>query len=166
MSEAVTMMMQQMAQSMESGASAKTPVTGGEGSDFAKLFDDKLQSGQVEEQVNDMIKDFGLSQQQQVADKVIPGPNLSLDAVQPVSGSQITSTPNKILSFLSEVNRGQLQMDGIIEYATSGQKMSAQTLLGVQVGVYQFAHELELATKVVEQGSNAHKTLWNTNFQG
>ncbi|MDO8461916.1 MAG: hypothetical protein Q7S98_03535 [Deltaproteobacteria bacterium] len=75
-------------------------------------------------------------------------------------------TKDKIADILSDVNRGQLQMDGIMEVALSGRHFSPPELLAMQAGVYQIAQEMELASKVFEQVNNAHRTIWNTNFQG
>lgn len=104
----------------------------------------------------------GLPQMQSVSGDSI---KLSTEDLSKDAENQIQSK-NKVGEILGEVNRGQLQMEGIMEIAMSGRHFSPSELLAMQAGVYQIAQEMELTSKVFEQVNNAHKTLWNTNFQG
>ena len=161
MSEAITTILQNLA---KGGGAETAPSTAGSNSDFAKLFENKLQGEQMI--TEDLMKSFGMSADGQLSDKVIATPEFAINPTELVKPTQPSSILEKVSSYVAEVNRGQLQMNGIIEQATSGAKMSPQDLLGLQVGVYQFTMELELTSKLTEQIPNAAKTLWNTNFQG
>ncbi len=161
MSELASVVAQNLQKTAESSASAQ-PISNGESSEFAKIFDEKLQTGQQSSQA--MLESFGMTPGQN-AIQAIPAGDIALNADQ-MSSSVSPTGSSKISSFLTNVNRGQLQMEGIIEMATSGKKFSPPELLALQAGVYQIAQEMELTSKAFEQVNNAHKTVWNTNFQG
>ena len=167
MSEAITTILQhlakgagaEMAPSISNGAK---PESGN--SDFAKMFEDKLQGEQ--QGAEELMKSFGMSGDNPLSSKVIPAQEFTINPTESIKSVQPTGLSEKLSSFLAEVNLGQQQMDGIIAQASSGTNMSPQDLLSLQVGVYQFTMELELTSKVSEQVPNAAKTIWNTNFQG
>lgn len=163
MSEAITTILQNLAK----GTGAETaPSTAGSNSnsDFAKMFEGKLQGEQMI--TEDLLKSFGMSGNDPLSSKVIPSQEFTINPTESIKAVQPTGLSEKLSSFLAEVNLGQQQMDGIIAQASSGANMSPQDLLSLQVGVYQFTMELELTSKVSEQVPNAAKTVWNTNFQG
>ncbi|MFA4970977.1 MAG: hypothetical protein WC683_00085 [bacterium] len=80
-----------------------------------------------------------------------------------------TSSPEaseKVLDMLGEVNKGQMQMDGLVNHILySGKKFSNQELLVIQAHVFHFAQMTELTVKVAEQGVSALKSVLNTQVQ-
>lgn len=72
----------------------------------------------------------------------------------------------KILDMMGEVNKGQLQMDSLVNHVLySGRKFSNQELLVIQAHVFHFAHMTELTVKVAEQGVSSVKSVLNTQIQ-
>jgi len=64
---------------------------------------------------------------------------------------------------LSEVNKGQMQMDSLVNHVLySGKKFSQQELLVVQAHVFHYAQMTELTVKVAEQGVSSFKSVMNT----
>ncbi|MBI4365569.1 MAG: hypothetical protein HY543_02000 [Deltaproteobacteria bacterium] len=71
-----------------------------------------------------------------------------------------------VVSLLSEVNHGQMQMDHLLnEILYGGKKFSNQELLAIQAHIYHFAQMTELTVKVAEQGLSSVKTILNTQVQ-
>lgn len=72
----------------------------------------------------------------------------------------------KVLDMLGEVNKGQMQMDSLVNHVLySGRKFSNQELLVIQAHVFHFAQMTELTVKVAEQGVSSVKTVLNTQIQ-
>lgn len=72
----------------------------------------------------------------------------------------------KVLDMLSEVNKGQMQMDGLVNHILySGKKFSNQELLVIQAHVFHFAQMTELTVKVAEHGISSVKSVLNTQVQ-
>ncbi len=72
----------------------------------------------------------------------------------------------KVVDMLSEVNKGQMQMDSMVnQILYSGKKFSNQELLCIQAHVFQFAQMTELTVKVAEQGVSSVKSVLNTQVQ-
>lgn len=75
-------------------------------------------------------------------------------------------TSEKVLDMLGEVNKGQMQMDGLVNHVLySGKKFSNQELLVIQAHVFHFAQMTELTVKVAEQGVSSVKSVLNTQVQ-
>lgn len=72
----------------------------------------------------------------------------------------------KLLDMLGEVNKGQMQMDGLVNHILySGRKFSNQELLVIQAHVFHFAQMTELTVKAAEQGVSSVKSVLNTQVQ-
>ncbi len=72
----------------------------------------------------------------------------------------------KVVDMLGEVNKGQMQMDSLVNHILySGKKFSNQELLVVQAHVFHFAQMTELTVKVAEQGVSSVKSVLNTQVQ-
>jgi hypothetical protein len=56
------------------------------------------------------------------------------------------------------ITQGQRQVDSVIVAARRGRVFSQEELIAVQAGVYRYAQELELASKLVDKASTAVKT--------
>ncbi len=73
---------------------------------------------------------------------------------------------NKVVNLLSEVNKGQMQMDGMVNQVLhSDKKFSNQELLAIQAHVYHYAQMAELTVKVAEHGTTSVKQVLNTQVQ-
>jgi len=148
-------------------AHLKPGQNGPQGGKETILFAKVLQENQMMSQ--ELIKSFGLGMEGAKGIQSVSASNVNFDPSKASSVAnpelQIQSM-DKVGNLLAEVNRGQLQMEGIMEIALSGRKFNPSELLAMQAGVYQIAQEMELTSKVFEQVNSAHKTLWNANFQG
>lgn len=111
-----------------------------------------------------MMEMYGLGEKDAPAFRAVSAENVNFD-LKSYSQEQDIRSQHKILDLLSEVNRGQLHMESILELATSGRGFKPQELLALQAGVYQIAQELEITSKVAENFSMNVRTLMNTNFQ-
>jgi hypothetical protein len=75
-------------------------------------------------------------------------------------------TSQKVVDLLGEVNKGQMQMDSMVnQILYSGKKFSNQELLCIQAHVFHFAQMTELTVKVAEQGVSSMKSVLNTQVQ-
>ncbi|PIR25477.1 MAG: hypothetical protein COX62_06870 [Deltaproteobacteria bacterium CG_4_10_14_0_2_um_filter_43_8] len=84
-------------------------------------------------------------------------PDMSVTEVKAPNGSE------KLVDMLSEVNKGQMQMDSLVNHVLySGKKFSQQELLVVQAHVFHYAQMTELTVKVAEQGVSSFKSVMNT----
>jgi len=72
----------------------------------------------------------------------------------------------KVVDLLGDVNKGQMQMDSMVnQILYSGKKFSNQELLCIQAHVFHFAQMTELTVKVAEQGVSSVKSVLNTQIQ-
>jgi len=72
----------------------------------------------------------------------------------------------KVLNLLGEVNKGQMQMNNLVNNILySGKRFSNQELLVIQAHVFHFAQMTELTVKVAEQGVSSVKSVLNTQVQ-
>lgn len=77
--------------------------------------------------------------------------------------AQKPDSSRKLVDMLSEVNKGQNQMDMLVnEIMYSGKQFSNQELLVVQAHVFHFAQMTELTVKVAEHGLTSFKAMYNT----
>ena len=84
---------------------------------------------------------------------------------QPV-GIGNPDSSQKVADMLGEVNKGQMQMDSLVNQVLySGKKFSNQELLCIQAHVFHFAQMTELTVKVAEQGVSSVKSVLNTQVQ-
>lgn len=140
------------------------PIDGGE-SPFKQMLN-TLDAGQ------EMVNMLGIGKEQSV--NVAGGNNL-----QAISAENIQVDPDamkvgledpqgieKIVNMLSDVNKGQMQMDNLVnEILYSGKRFSNQELLAIQAHVFHFAQMTELTVKVAEHGISSVKSVLNTQVQ-
>jgi hypothetical protein len=140
-------------------AQKNSPLKGNE-SDFQKVLTARLES--QSEMTKQIVNAFGM------------GPETKLHAVSAegleIKPSEITAnqeirTHGKTMDLLSDVNRGALQMDNLMELTTSGRKFTPPELLAMQAGMHQIALSIDLTGKIVEQVNTGTKQLLNTSFQ-
>ncbi len=118
----------------------------------------------------DFAKDLGLLDNHDIA---------SASQLESMNGSQVSFTPAeevttlskpdasaKVLDMLGEVNKGQMQMDSLVNSILySGKKYSQQELLVIQAHVFHFAQMTELTVKLADQGVSSVKSVLNTQVQ-
>lgn len=81
-------------------------------------------------------------------------------------GLEKPDSSQKVVDMLGEVNKGQMQMDSMVnQILYSGKKFSNQELLCIQAHVFHFAQMTELTVKVAEQGVSSVKSVLNTQVQ-
>jgi len=84
-------------------------------------------------------------------------------SVADASGPDVS---RKVVDMLSEVNKGQMQMDSMVNQVMySDKKFSNQELLAIQAHVYHYAQMAELTVKVAEHGISSVKQVLNTQVQ-
>jgi hypothetical protein len=89
--------------------------------------------------------------------------SFSFDPAQVKVGLEEPKGIDKIVDMLSEVNKGQMQMDNVVnEILYSGKRFSNQELLAIQAHVFHFAQMSELTVKVAEHGVTSVKSVLNT----
>ncbi len=94
--------------------------------------------------------------------QAISAENVTMDPTKLHAGSNISNT-DKVVDMLSEVNKGQVQMDSLLnEVLYSGKKFSNQELLVVQAQIHHFSEMTELTVKVAEQSVNNLRQIQNT----
>jgi len=102
-----------------------------------------------------------------------------IEQMQALNGEDISFMPSegvtsvgqpeagqKVVDMLGEVNKGQMQMDSLVNHMLySGKKFSNQELLVIQAHVFHFSQMTELTVKVAEQSISSVKTVLNTQVQ-
>ena len=90
-------------------------------------------------------------------------------AFTPADGTTGVTNPaatEKVMDMLGEVNKGQMQMDSLVNHVLySGKKFSNQELMVIQAHVFHFAQMTELTVKVAEQSVSSVKSVLNTQVQ-
>lgn len=98
--------------------------------------------------------------------KVLEGDAVSFEPTNEVAEITKPEASEKILDMLGDVNKGQMQMNSLVDHVLySGKKFSNQELLVVQAHVFHFAQMTELTVKVAEQGISSIKSVLNTQVQ-
>lgn len=129
-------------------------------------FKDILSSIDTGEQFADML---GMGNQ--TIDPTGGLQTLAANDVQFTPGTDATTVgkpdaSQRIVDMLGEVNKGQMQMDSLVNHVLySGKKFSNQELLCIQAHVFHFAQMTELTVKVAEQGVSSVKSVLNTQVQ-
>lgn len=95
--------------------------------------------------------------------QAISAENVTVDPGKLNVGSTSVSGADKVVDMLSEVNKGQMQMDNMLnDVLYSGRKFSNQELLVVQAQIHHFSEMTELTVKVAEQAVNNIRQIQNT----
>ena len=77
-------------------------------------------------------------------------------------GSAAETKRSRMAKMLEGLINGQDKMTKIMNMALSGRQFSPPELIAMQAGVYRFAQELELTSKVVEKATSGIKQTMNT----
>lgn len=132
---------------------AGTPSGGAAGSDFNKILEDQLTRTDDTKMVEEV---FGL-ENKAPSMKVMSADPISIDP----SRVGLEGQRSDPLHLLNEVNRSALQMDQMIEMATSGGSFTPQELLAMQAGVYQVVMEVDMTGQIVSSADRARNSLLN-----
>lgn len=133
-----------------------------QGSSFKQIMDNTEMGMQFAEQLG--ITDQPLSTTGNM--QSLSGDNVSFKPGDEVTSIGQPETSQKVVDLLSEVNKGQMQMDSMVNNILySGKKFSNQELLCIQAHVFHFAQMTELTVKVAEQGISSVKAVLNTQVQ-
>lgn len=129
-------------------------IAGGEGkTDFKKVMEEEVQRSKIE--MKKLEEAFGLSTGTEPQFKTAPAEGITIDPAAVDSGKKTDP-----VHLLNEVNRSALQMDQLIEVASSGQKMNPQQLLAIQAGVLSISHEIGLTGQIVASLDRTRNTLF------
>ncbi len=80
-----------------------------------------------------------------------------------VTGKQEASKTGGMLSHVvSELEKGQVNMEKLIQAGASGKSFSNAELLSLQAGMYKYTQELDLTSKVVEKATSGLKDTLKT----
>jgi hypothetical protein len=118
----------------------------------------------------DFAKDLGLAGQQDAspASQMVSIEGQGVDFMPTEKLTQVgkPEASEKLLDMLGEVNKGQMQMDTLVNHVLySGKQFSNQELLVIQAHVFHFSQMTELTVKVAEQGVSSVKAVLNTQVQ-
>ena len=160
MAEIAAKVGQSIAEKVLTEAQKNAPTAGGE-SDFQKVLTTKLEA--QSEMTKQIMNSFGMGNDATKI-KSVSAEGLEIKPNQ-VSANQEITTHGKTMDLLSDVNRGALQMDNLMELTTSGRKFTPPELLAMQAGMHQIALSIDLTGKIVETLNSGTKQLLNTSFQ-
>jgi len=98
--------------------------------------------------------------------QTLAGNKVDFKPGEDATGLSKPDTSQKVVDLLGDVNKGQMQMDSLVnQILYSGKKFSNQELLCIQAHVFHFAQMTELTVKVAEQGVSSVKAVLNTQIQ-
>lgn len=76
--------------------------------------------------------------------------------------TEVSKATNTINGLFANIEKGQVQMDKLINGGLSGKNFSNSELLSLQAGMYKYSQELELTSKVVEKATSGLKDTLKT----
>ncbi len=89
--------------------------------------------------------------------------NVTGKGMEPVAQKQEVSKATSMMSgMMSSLEKGQANIDKLINGGLSGKPMSNQELLQMQAGMYKYTQELDLCSKVVEKATSGLKDTLKT----
>jgi hypothetical protein len=130
-------------------------------------FQDVLSGAENQLDMNELTSSLGVD----VSDlsssvgqfQAIPAESVNFDPSTMEVGSSSGNHTDKVVDMLSEVNKGQMQMDNMLNNILySGKKFSNQELLVMQAQIHHFSEMTELTVKVAEQAVNNIRQIQNT----
>ena len=90
--------------------------------------------------------------------------NVTGKGMDPVAQkSEVNKSGSMVMSMMSSLEKGQVNIDKLINGGLSGKSMSNQDLLQMQAGMYKYTQELDLCSKVVEKATSGLKDTLKTN---
>ncbi len=142
------------------GEAAKPGATGSNFQDLMSGLDNQMN-------MNDLTSSLGLDTSDLSSGmgqfQAISAENVTMDPNNMQVGSSSGNNTDKVVDMLSEVNKGQMQMDNLLnEVLYSGRKFSNQELLVIQAQIHHFSEMTDLTVKVAEQAVNNLRQIQNT----
>lgn len=130
-------------------------------------FQDVLSGADSELNMNELTSSLGVDASDLSSGmgqfQAISAENVTMDPTQLQVGTGNSSGADKVVDMLSEVNKGQMQMDNLLnDVLYSGKKFSNQELLVIQAQIHHFSEMTELTVKVAEQAVNNIRQIQNT----
>jgi hypothetical protein len=141
------------------GSKGGAPTSGE--SDFSKVLNQKMGES---DQMSKVMEALGVGPEKSMQVQSISAEGLEIDPAKLATAQPEANMSSKTVDMLTDVNRGALQMDNIIEMTTSGRKFNPAELLAMQAGMHKIALEIDLTGKVMEQANTGAKQLLQTNF--
>ncbi|KFE71795.1 hypothetical protein [Hyalangium minutum] len=88
---------------------------------------------------------------------------LTAKAAEPVDAKAQTSKANTMVSsVVSSLEKGQMNLEKLINSGMSGKNFSNSELLSLQASMYKYTQELDLTSKVVEKATSGLKDVVKT----
>lgn len=130
-------------------------------------FQDVLAGADNELNMNELTSSLGVPTEDLSSGmgqfQAISAENVSMDPTKLQVGTTNASGTDKVVDMLAEVNKGQMQMDNLLnDVLYSGKKFSNQELLVIQAQIHHFSEMTELTVKVAEQAVNNIRQIQNT----
>jgi hypothetical protein len=89
--------------------------------------------------------------------------NVTGKGADPVAQKQeVSKSTSMMKSMISSLEKGQTNIDKMINGGLNGKSMSNQELLQMQAGMYKYTQELDLCSKVVEKATSGLKDTLKT----
>jgi len=79
----------------------------------------------------------------------------------PAAGKTAKTTEGKFVQLLAEIEKGEQMIDRTIRSAMKGRDFSAQELIALQAGVYQYTQRLEIFSKLVDRVTSSVRQVMN-----
>jgi hypothetical protein len=76
--------------------------------------------------------------------------------------AEVSKTSSLMMGMVANIEKGQVQLDKLINGGLSGKNLSNTELLGLQAGMYKYSQELDLCSKVVEKATSGLKDTLKT----
>jgi hypothetical protein len=91
------------------------------------------------------------------------GNNVTGKGMDPVAQkSEVNKSGSMMSGIVSNIEKGQVQLDKLINGGLNGKSFSNSELLGLQAGMYKYSQELDLCSKVVEKATSGLKDTLKT----
>lgn len=151
---------QAVSKAMEKADQAAQPSGAG------KSFQEVLT--QVDNSGNDMANMLGMNDVDPKSTQMqaVSGDGIDYTPGDAMSGNTGPDASRKLTDMLSEVNKGQMHMDNLVDQVLySGKKLSPQELMVIQVHVHHWAQVTELTVKLADHGVSSVKAVLNTQVQ-
>jgi hypothetical protein len=89
--------------------------------------------------------------------------NVTGRGMDPVTqSSEVSKTGSLVRGMVGNIEKGQAVLDKLISSSLNGKTFSNSELLGLQAGMYKYAQELDLCSKVVEKATSGLKDTLKT----
>lgn len=89
--------------------------------------------------------------------------NVTGKGMEPVAQkAEVSKSTSMMSNMVASLEKGQVNIDKLINGGLQGKSMSNQELLQMQAGMYKYTQELDLCSKVVEKATSGLKDTLKT----